>query len=53
MGGSSGQDGSLKLKKLDDFEPLRMVTVDGREWGLESSDCREVIKEGPGGERQQ
>ena len=53
MGGSSGQDGSLKLKKLDDFEPLRMVTVDGREWGLESSDCWEVIKEGPGGEGQQ
>ena len=53
MGGSSGQDGSLKLKKLDNLEPLRMVTVDGRELGLESSDVPEVIKEGPGGEGQQ
>ena len=31
MGGSSVQDGSLKLKKLDNLEPLRMVTADGRE----------------------
>ena len=53
MGGSSGQEGSLKLKKIDDLESLRMVTVDGREWGLESSDALEVIKEGPGGEGQQ
>ena len=53
MGGSSGQDGSLKLKILDNLEPLRMVTADGREWGLESSDVLEVIKEGPGGEGQQ
>ena len=49
MGGSSGQEGSLKLKKIDDLEPLRMVTADGREWGLESSDALEVIKESPGG----
>ena len=48
LGGSSGQDGSLKLKNLDNLEPLRMVTTDGREWGLESSDVLEVIKEGPG-----
>ena len=30
-----------------------MVTADGKEWGLESSDALEVIKEGPGGEGQQ
>ena len=53
MGGSSGQDGSQKLKKLDNLEPLRMVTADGREWGSESSKVLEVIKEGPGGEGQQ
>ena len=52
-GGSSGQEGSLKLKKIEDLEPLRMVTVDGREWGLESSDALEVIIEGSGGEGQQ
>ena len=43
MGGSSGQD---MLKKIDDVEPLKMVTVDGREWSLDSSDALEVIKEG-------
>ena len=53
MGGSSGQDVSLKLKNLDNLEPLRMVTADGREWGLESSEVLEVIKEGPSGEGQQ
>ena len=53
MGGSSGQEGSLKLKKIDDLEPLRMVTTDGKEWGLESSDALEVIKEGSSGEGQQ
>ena len=53
MGGSSGQDGSLKLKNLDNLEPLRMVTADGREWGLESSEVLEVIKEGPSEEGQQ
>ena len=30
-----------------------MVTVDGREWGSDSSDALEVIKEGPSGEGQQ
>ena len=49
MGGSSGQEGSLKLKE----EPLRIVAADGREWGLESSDALVVIEEGPGGEGQQ
>ena len=53
MGGSSGQEGSLKLKEIDDLESLRMVAVDGREWGLESSDALVVIEEGPGGEGQQ
>ena len=50
MGGSSSQEGPLKLKEIDDLEPLRMVAGDGREWGLESSDTLEVIEEGPGGE---
>ena len=53
MGGSSGQEGPLKLKEIDDLEPLRMVAVDGREWGMESSDTLEVFEEGPGGEGQQ
>ena len=53
MGGSSGHEGSLKLKEIDDLEPLRVVAVDGREWGLESSDALEIIKEGPGEEGQQ
>ena len=53
MGGSSSQEGSLKLKEIDDLEPLRMVAGGGREWGLESSDTMEVIEEGPGGEGQQ
>ena len=53
MGEYSGQDVSIKLKILDNLEPLRMVTVDGREWGLESSEVLEVIKEGPSGEGQQ
>ena len=52
MGGSSGQEGSLKLKEIDDLEPLRMVAVDRKEWGLESSDALVVIEEGPGGEGQ-
>ena len=45
--------GPLKLKEIDDLEPLRMVAVDGREWGMESSDTLEEIEEGPGGEGQQ
>ena len=53
MGDSSGQEGSLKLKKIDELEPLRMVTADGREWRSESSDALEVFKEGPNGEGQQ
>ena len=53
MGGSSGQEGSHMLKKIDDLEPLKMVTADGREWGLDSSDALEVIKEGLSGEGQQ
>ena len=53
MGDSSGQEGSLKLKKIDELEPLRMVTADGREWGSESSDALEVFKEGPNREGQQ
>ena len=53
MGGSSGQEGPLKLKEIEDLEPLRMVAVDGREWGLESLDALEVIEEGPGGEGQE
>ena len=53
MGGSSDQEDPLKLKEIDDVEPLRMVAVDGREWGLESSDALEVIEEGPRGEGQQ
>ena len=53
MGGSSDQEDPLKLKEIDDSVPLRMVAVDGREWGLESSDALEVIEEGPRGERQQ
>ena len=52
-GGSSGQEGPLKLKEIDDLEPLRMVAVDGREWGMESLDTLEVFEEGPGGEGQQ
>ena len=52
MGGSSGQEGSHLLKKIDDFEPLKMVTADGREWSLDSSDALEVIKEGLSGEGQ-
>ena len=40
-------------KKIDDLEPLKMVTADGREWGLDSSDALEVIKEGLSGEGQQ
>ena len=53
MGDSSGQEGSLKLKKIVELEPLRMVTTDGREWGSESSDALEVFKEAPNGEGQQ
>ena len=53
MGDSSGQGGSLKLKEIEDIEPLRMVATDGREWGMESSDTLEEIEEGPGGEGQQ
>ena len=37
-GGSSDQEDPLKLKEIDDSIPLRMVAVDGREWG---SDGRE------------
>ena len=53
MGDSSGQGAPLKLKEIDDLEPLRMVAVDGREWGLESSDALEEIEEGSGGEGEQ
>ena len=53
LGGSSGQVGSLKLKEIDDLEPLRMVAVDGREWGLEASGALVVIEEGSVGEGQQ
>ena len=53
MGDSSGQGGPLKFKEIDDLEPLRMVAVDGREWGLELSNALEEIEEGPGGEGQQ
>ena len=53
MGDSSGQGGPIKLKEIDDLEPLRMVAVDGREWGMESLDTLEEIEEGPGGEGQQ
>ena len=53
LGGSLGQEGSLKPKETDDLEPLRMVAVDGREWGLESSGALVVIEEGPVGEGQQ
>ena len=34
-GGSSDQEDPLKLKEIDDSVPLRMVAVDGREWGLD------------------
>ena len=37
-GGSLDQEDPLKLKEIDDSIPLRMVAVDGREWG---SDGRE------------
>ena len=53
MGDSSGQGGPLKLKEIEDLEPLRMVAMDGREWGMESSETLEEIEEGPGGEGQQ
>ena len=53
MGGSSGQENSYMVKKIVDLEPLKMVTADGREWGLDSSDALEVIKEGWSGEGQQ
>ena len=52
LGGSSGQVGSLKLNEMDDLEPLRMVAVDGREWGLESSGALVAIEEGLVGEGQ-
>ena len=50
MGGSLDQEDPLELKEIDDSVPLRMVAVDGREWGMESSDALEVIEEGPRGE---
>ena len=53
MGGSSNLEDPLKLKEIDDSVPLRMVAVDGREWGLVSSDALEVIEEGTCGEGQQ
>ena len=46
------QEDPLKLKEIDDSVPLRMVAVDGRKWGMESSDALEVIEEGPRGEGQ-
>ena len=52
MGGSLDQEDPLELKEIDDSVPLRMVAVDGREWGMESSDALEVIEEGPRGEGQ-
>ena len=51
-GGSSDQEDPLKLKEIDDSVPLRMVAVDGREWGMESSDALEAFEEGPRGEGQ-
>ena len=45
--------GSLKPYEVDDLEPLRMVVVDGREWGLESSGAFVAIEEGSVGEGQQ
>ena len=45
--------GSLKPNEVDDLEPLRMVVVDGREWGLESSGAFVAIEEGSVGEGQQ
>ena len=53
MGGSSDQEDPLKIKAIEDLEPLRMIVVDGREWGLESSDALEVIEEDLRGEGQQ
>ena len=53
MRDSSGQGGPLKFKEIDDLEPLRMVAVDGREWGLELSNalepCDYVSTSGPSG----
>ena len=51
-GGSSDQEDPLKLKEIDVLVPLRMVAVDGREWGMESSDALEAFEEGPRGEGQ-
>ena len=36
-----------------DLEPLRMVAVDGSDWGLESSDALVALEEGSVGEGQQ
>ena len=45
--------GSLKPNEVDDLEPLRMVAVDGSDWGLESSSALVAIEEGSVGEGQQ
>ena len=52
LGGSSGQAGPLKPNEVVDLEPLRMVAVDGSDWGLESLSALVAIDEGPVGEGQ-
>ena len=53
LGGSSGQVGSLKPNEVVDLERLRMVVVDGSDWGLESSGALVALEEGSVGEGQQ
>ena len=46
LGGSSGQVGFLKPNEVVDLESLRMVAVDGSDWGLESSGALVALEDG-------
>ena len=52
-GGSSGQGGYLESNEVVDLEPLRMVAMDGSEWGLESLGALVVLEEASVGAKQQ